>query len=233
MILARHPRAGARGREGEGHHSANDASCEHPEEPRTRGLPGREQEAEGWGAASEPRRPRGTKQPLFHLCPALGLLSTMPACAQQLPAPECIRRAAGEENARGPGQRRAGGRMHVSAGRTWQGQAVLRHLPLAAGLGPLLGVSSACSTAPVYPVAGLWLLPRPQGLSLSRVGRRRKEAIKCEACPESGYTDATTAPAYFGNSVEAGKLLGHLPPARSPPYPRKIFRDRTSEEPGL
>lgn len=58
-----------------------------------------------WGAASGLGRPRGTKQPLFHLCPALGLFSTMPACTQQLPAPECICKATGEENVRGPGQR--------------------------------------------------------------------------------------------------------------------------------
>lgn len=108
---------------------------------------------------------------------------------------------------------------------TWQDQAVLGHLPQAAGLGPLLGVSSVYCTAPVYPAAGIQLLPCLQGLILSRVGRRRKEAMKCEACPETGYMDTTPVPAHFRHVVEAEELFGQLP-MRSPPYPHKVFRDK-------
>lgn len=85
---------------------------------RTRGRGGNGRRQRAWGAASRLGRPGGTKQPLFHLCPALGLLSTTPACAQQFPAPDCIREATAEGNARGPGRRLAGGRggrVHVLA----------------------------------------------------------------------------------------------------------------------
>lgn len=110
------------------------------------------------------------------------------------------------------------------ASHTWQDQAVLGHLPQAAGFGLLLNVCSVCSIAPVHPVAGIWLLPRPQSLILSRVGRR-KEAMKCKTCPEMGHTYATRVPPHFGNVVQAGELLGHLP-VSSPPYPHKAFRDK-------
>ena len=93
------------------------------------------------------------------------------------------------------------------ASRTWQDQAGLGHLHQAAGFGPLLSVSSVYSTAPVHPVARIQLLPRPQGLILNRVGRRREEAIKCKTCPDTGYTDATPVPVHFGNVTQAGELL--------------------------
>lgn len=111
------------------------------------------------------------------------------------------------------------------ASHTWQDQAVLGHLPQAAGFGLVLNVCSVYSTAPVHPVAGIWLLPRPQGLILSRVGRRRKEAIKCKTCPEMGHTYATQVSPHFGTVVQPGELLGHLP-MRSLPYPHKVFRDK-------
>lgn len=115
------------------------------------------------------------------------------------------------------------------ASHTWQDQAVLGHLPQAAGFGLLLNVCSVYSTAPVHPVAGICLLPRPQGLILSRVGRRRKEAIKCKTCPEMGHTYAARVPPHFGTVVQPGELLGCLPMRSLPTHTRS---SGTREEPG-
>lgn len=196
------------------------------------------QEVKGWGAASGLGSPRGTKQPLFHLCPAPRLLSTI---TQQLPVPEQPQshRRGEHEAARAEAGRWVGWRDEVcgSSGRdrsrTGQDQAVLGYLMQAAELGLLLSISSAHFTAPVHLEAGLQLLPCPQGLILRRVGRRRKEALKHEACPRMGYMDCTPVLAHFGN-VEARKLLGHLPTTSPcpPHHPTHTSSSGTSKEPG-
>lgn len=168
MILARRPHAGAvLGRERGGHKRC---PVQMPHRAEDRGLPGQGggvgvcvcglQEVKGWGAASGLGSPCGTKQALFHLCPAPRLLSTI---TQQLPVPEQPQshRRGEHEAARVEAGRWVGWRDEVcgSSGRdrsrTRQDQAVLGYLMQAAELGLLLSISSAHFTAPVHLEAGL------------------------------------------------------------------------------
>lgn len=73
-------------------------------------------------------------------------------------------------------------------------------------------------------MAGIGQLPYPQGLILSKLDRRMKEAINYKTWLETVYTNAT-AFWDFGNVVQAAELLGHLPSTFTP-FLYKVFTDK-------
>lgn len=148
--MARHPRAGAHGGEGEGR-SANDASCKRPEEPRTGGC---QDSGKGGGMAGGGGLgglPAGWEGPAAQSSPFSTSAQPLGSFPPRLRAPSSFQPPIASTK---PQQRETrggqGGGWRVdgctfwpqqeAASCSWQVQAGFGHLPQAAALGPLLGV---------------------------------------------------------------------------------------------
>lgn len=194
---------------------------------RTRGRGGEWQEAEGLGGCQRAGKARRHKAAPFPPLPS-PWAPFHRACVRPAVSSPRLHPRSHSRGKREGARAEAGGWTGARFGRSRRQPAVPGRSRLVLGTYPRqqrLARCSVYSTAPVYSGAGIRLPPRSPGLILSRVSRRRTEAIKHEAFPESGYTDTTPLPAHLRDVVETGKLLGHLP-TRSPLYLRKVFRDK-------
>lgn len=193
------------------------------------------QEVKGWGAASGLGSPRGTKQPLSHLCPAPGLLSTI---TQQLPAPEHIRKATGEENARGPGRRLVDGWV----GGMWFVAPVGEAAAARAGPGcswALIAGSRAwlaaqhllsafhCSGAPRGWASAAAMSP---GSHPQKGGQEEERSPKIRSMPQDRlyglHASAGSFWEHCGGKKTPRTSTHHITLPTTSPYPHQLFRDK-------